>query len=650
MTTFNTGNPIGSTDARDLSDNAENFDTALGTTAPTWVDRLGVTRDSFEGRLAKGSFYRVGTFSAGYTLTNMRQTLEYGGHEYSWAGTFPKVVAAGSTPATSGGIGAGAWVDRTDATLRSDLASESGSELVGYQPGGTGTVATTVQSKLREVVSVNDFGAVGDGVADDTSAVQQALNTGNDLYLSKNYLVTGILVSKGQRIIGPGTISTTRYTLGTVPARTIEPDSESIRILYVESAYDLSELLYIKQLGFNTINHYGYFANNGTIDAAGTIQKLLDNAMTAGLRVNLGTESPAALADLAAFVNGSKDHPALWGYSVYDEPASRGITVAQQDAKISTLRGLTTKQLSFVDLIASGYPFDQLFSKNYDIAFVDSYSRVWSSGVALDNDLKKMRFDYGCIKAQTGLSRVIPVVSAFTDAGGYYASSEAQVIAASKVFGTVFGGNFGAFVWDGVGDANITGCVRSNPNLQAMVKGLASQRTRNTLVTEAYLFGGTPRNTMWPITGLLDKIPVKDPSSSDPYVFGNAYPVRVKTGVTDTDRTTTIANSDYSGIGFKGAFASMLTNIKCRKNVRGHMEYFNIIGGTSGAFSIFSTNDAGYTVTLRYNEALRGNKVLDFNVTTGVPDDTLIFRVENTGDSISVYRKFLRGLLVCCEW
>ena len=131
MTTFNTGNPIGSTDARDLSDNAENFDTALGTTASTWVDRLGVTRDSFEGRLAKGSFYRAGTFSAGYTLTNMRQTLEYSSHEYSWSGAFPKVVAAASTPETSGGIGAGAWVDRTDVVLRVELISDDGLKLIG---------------------------------------------------------------------------------------------------------------------------------------------------------------------------------------------------------------------------------------------------------------------------------------------------------------------------------------------------------------------------------------------------------------------------------------------------------------------------------------------------------------------------------------
>lgn len=148
--TYNTGNPIGSTDARDLSDNAENFDKALGTLAATWTDRLGVTRDSFEGRLAKGSFYRAGTFAAGYTLTNMRQTLEYSGHEYSWAGTFPKVVAAGATPATSGGISAGAWVDRTDVTLRNELASQNGASGIG---GGVFVVPDFSSALLSSGVS-----------------------------------------------------------------------------------------------------------------------------------------------------------------------------------------------------------------------------------------------------------------------------------------------------------------------------------------------------------------------------------------------------------------------------------------------------------------------------------------------------------------
>ena len=160
MTTFNTGNPIGSTDARDLSDNAENLDIALGTTASTWVDRLGVTRDSFEGRLEKGSFYRVGTFSVGYTLTNMRQTLEYSGHEYSWAGTFPKVVAAGSTPETAGGIGAGAWVDRTDVTLRSELSQLTGSGQIGFSKSYN-YQADTVGKYINDVINYSTPEAFG---------------------------------------------------------------------------------------------------------------------------------------------------------------------------------------------------------------------------------------------------------------------------------------------------------------------------------------------------------------------------------------------------------------------------------------------------------------------------------------------------------
>jgi len=76
-----------------------------------------------------------------------------------------------------------------------DLADADGSDWIGYTPSGTGAVARSAQDKMRDSVSVQDFGAVGNGVANDAAAIQLALNTGKSIFFDsgKTYKVTGTL-------------------------------------------------------------------------------------------------------------------------------------------------------------------------------------------------------------------------------------------------------------------------------------------------------------------------------------------------------------------------------------------------------------------------------------------------------------------------
>jgi hypothetical protein len=69
---------------------------------------------------------------------------------------------------------------------------------VAYDPAGLGAVQRTVESKLRESVSVKDFGAVGNGFANDTDAIQAAINTGKAVYIPNGtYLVSALTLGAG---------------------------------------------------------------------------------------------------------------------------------------------------------------------------------------------------------------------------------------------------------------------------------------------------------------------------------------------------------------------------------------------------------------------------------------------------------------------
>jgi len=67
--------------------------------------------------------------------------------------------------------------------LKAELAAPNGSSLIGFIADDASAVATTVQAKLRESVSVKDFGASPDATpAENTAAIQNALDFAADKY------------------------------------------------------------------------------------------------------------------------------------------------------------------------------------------------------------------------------------------------------------------------------------------------------------------------------------------------------------------------------------------------------------------------------------------------------------------------------------
>ncbi|HCR3548829.1 hypothetical protein ABTW44_12425 [Morganella morganii] len=156
MATIPTQNAVPSEAPRDLKFNSGKIDEFVTSLEHEYKDRFGRCHMTIEGMkwmfdqlvlrfkvdmnqaIISAGYITVDSFQQGAQLpdneiTQRNQILrdETTGEYYRWDGDLPKVVPAGSTPESTGGIGKGAWIDIGGANLRTDLKADNGFTFVG---------------------------------------------------------------------------------------------------------------------------------------------------------------------------------------------------------------------------------------------------------------------------------------------------------------------------------------------------------------------------------------------------------------------------------------------------------------------------------------------------------------------------------------
>lgn len=219
---YNTLNPLGSKDPRDLYDNATNLDNYANGADPFYPNRFGVQKLSIDGQqqafvaaqdgraaqfavvIASVGFTWLGDYGAGLTFTTRQQYTVRAGLAYAVDNTTTLPYTLTGTWAIDE---AKLKLINSDQLLRTDLALSSGAGLSGFDDSLT-YAANTVGFELKflkqrstEIVSLKkDFGAVGDGVTDDTAAFNAAVAyanaRGGDDYA--NIVGTTILMEDGR--------------------------------------------------------------------------------------------------------------------------------------------------------------------------------------------------------------------------------------------------------------------------------------------------------------------------------------------------------------------------------------------------------------------------------------------------------------------
>jgi hypothetical protein len=172
--------------------------------------------------------YQPGTNSLSVFVDGVNQ---YGpGAQYAYTETDSDTVTFVS------GLHVGAEVKFT--TTQQQSAGAIDSSQVTYDPPYANSVATNVEAKLAQYVSVIDFGADKTGSIDSSAAFTAAIATGSPVYVPPGtYLCNITITTSGATLVGAGREKTIVKNFSDNPVITISNASNSLRGIRLEGIY-----------------------------------------------------------------------------------------------------------------------------------------------------------------------------------------------------------------------------------------------------------------------------------------------------------------------------------------------------------------------------------------------------------------------------
>jgi hypothetical protein len=224
-----------------------------------------------------------------------------------------------------------------------------------YAVTGTGATTRNLPDRMSEQVSVRDFGAIGDGVVDDTLAIQKALNAHDNVY------------------VPPGTYRTTA-PITIALGKTLHGASNSSIIQANDNTFDVIQVVE----GYTKIHHLKLVNGNAGIRLFGRDSPCVENAVT---DVQIWTANYGLVLDGYTDTN----LPCYWNHFyrvLVAQPTTHGVylttTGAGDTPNANKFHGVRVYSLS-APMTGSGFFIEY---GRYNNSFIDCEANIYSGATA----------------------------------------------------------------------------------------------------------------------------------------------------------------------------------------------------------------------------------------------------------------------------